>query len=541
MSRWKIALLAVLAAPLVLFGLLTGVWALFGPDDQTSDVAPNVTVAGADVGGDSPEQLQAAVEDLADRFADTEVVVRTPEFTIRRAASDMGLSVDRDATVAAALSTGRDDPGPLGPVRWLKSLLVARAAPVELRVDRSAATDAIVAGEGDHRTDPTEPSMSVTREAITMTPGEDGRRLDIDDVIDELPGKVTDVDRNIVVEARQEVVPPVVDDAAVQSVVDQATAATSHPLTVKWSDQSTEIKGEDLRAGFRLRSDGDRASLALDPAYVSTVLGQKLLQPANPTGVTFDIVGGVPTPVPGRDAVVCCDDTAPTDLANALLEGRSEVTLGTRTVTAAEGVEWAKGLGVKEVVGEFTTRHPCCANRVKNIHRMSDLTRGVLIPPGETFSANDHVGRRTLEKGFFSAPVIDEGQFKDDVGGGVSQWATTTFNAAFFAGLDIPEHKAHSIYISRYPFGREATLAYPSIDLKIRNNTPYGVVIWPTYTDTSITVQMWSTRYAIGQQSDISKSGGCGSVTVTRTRLYTNGTSDSDKFKADYNCNPPAH
>lgn len=533
--------MAVLAAPLVLFGLLTAAWALFGPDDQASDVAPNVTVAGVEVGGSTPAQLAAAVDELATSFETTPVVIRTPDFTIRDTAGDMGLSVDREGTVAGALATGRDDPGPLGPIRWLKSLLVPRAAPVELHVDRARATDAIVEGEGDRRTVPVEPTMTVTRESITLNPGADGRQLDIDEILDELPSAASDVGRRIVVEAEQAVVSPTLADDAVQAVVDQATAATSHPLTVKWSDQSAEIDGDDLRAGFRLRVEGDTARLALDPAYVSNVLGQKLLQPANPTGVTFDIVDGVPTPVPGHDAVVCCDEQAPADLADALLAGRSEVTLGTRTVTAAEGVEWARGLGVKEVVGEFTTRHPCCANRVKNIHRMADLTRGVLIPPGETFSANGHVGRRTVEKGFFNAPVIDEGQYKDDIGGGVSQWATTTFNAAFFAGLDIPEYKAHSIYISRYPFGREATLAYPSIDLQIRNNTPYGVVIWPTYTSTSITVQMWSTRYAIGTQSAISKTSGCGTVTTTRTRLYTNGTSDSDKFRADYTCNPPAH
>jgi len=215
--------------------------------------------------------------------------------------------------------------------------------------------------------------------------------------------------------------------------------------------------------------------------------------------------------------------------------------LGTRTVTAAEGVEWANTLGVKEVVGEFTTQHPCCAARVTNIHKMSDLTKGIIIAPGETFSANDTVGRRTKEKGFVSAPVIEQGKFEEDFGGGVSQWATTTFNAAFFAGLDIPEHKAHSIYISRYPFGREATLAYPSVDLKIKNNTPYGVVIYPTYTNTSITVQLWSTRFAAGAQTAISKTSGCGDVTLTRTRVFVDGRTDTDKFKANYNCNPPAH
>jgi len=135
--------------------------------------------------------------------------------------------------------------------------------------------------------------------------------------------------------------------------------------------------------------------------------------------------------------------------------------------------------------------------------------------------------------------VIEDGEFKTDVGGGISQYATTLFNAAFFAGLDIPQYQAHSVYISRYPFGREATLAYPSIDLKIRNNTPYGAVIWTSYTGSSLTVQLWSTRYATGAQTAQNKSSGCGPIATTRTRTYVDGHTDQQVFHADYTCNPP--
>jgi vancomycin resistance protein YoaR len=115
------------------------------------------------------------------------------------------------------------------------------------------------------------------------------------------------------------------------------------------------------------------------------------------------------------------------------------------------------------------------------------------------------------------------------------------FNAAFFAGLDIPEYKAHSVYISRYPFGREATLAYPGVDLKIKNNTPYAVVIWPTYTDTSITVQLYSTRFAKGEQESVTPPKGCGRITLVRKRTFVDGRTDSQKYYANYNCNPPSH
>jgi hypothetical protein len=170
---------------------------------------------------------------------------------------------------------------------------------------------------------------------------------------------------------------------------------------------------------------------------------------------------------------------------------------------------------------------------------MADIVQGAIIQPGDTFSVNDYVGRRTVANGFVSAPIIGEnGYFTDDIGGGVSQFATTLFNAAFFAGLEIPAYQAHGIYISRYPYGREATLDYGNIDLQIRNNTPYGVLIWPTYTDSSITVALYSTRYIEAGQSDQTTQpygAVCTQVTTVRQRTWlTTGEVKYDNFYATY-------
>jgi len=146
------------------------------------------------------------------------------------------------------------------------------------------------------------------------------------------------------------------------------------------------------------------------------------------------------------------------------------------------------------------------------------------------------VGKRTVEKGYVMAPIIADGQHAMDIGGGVSQFATTLFNAAFFGGLDIPEHKAHSEYISRYPFGREATVAYPSVDIKVHNETPYGVVIWPTYTASSVTIQLWSSPFATGAQTAQSPTSGCGKITTERTRTFVDGHTDKQKYYASYKC-----
>ena len=87
------------------------------------------------------------------------------------------------------------------------------------------------------------------------------------------------------------------------------------------------------------------------------------------------------------------------------------------------------------------------------------------------------MGERTAANGFVEGYIIKGGKFKKELGGGVSQSATTTFNAMFFAGLKDIQHRPHTLYINRYPAGREATVAWPTLDLKFQNDTKYGVLV----------------------------------------------------------------
>ncbi|MFM7062896.1 MAG: VanW family protein [Actinomycetes bacterium] len=426
-------------------------------------------------------------------------------------------------------------------------------------MDRATLAPALARLEGDRRVLAVEPRLDATKEAVRMVPGANGKELTTSSVAESFPTSVRSVDRPVRVRVRQEVVRPTMGDAEVAALAERAQQVTEGDITLSAAGTSVKVPGKEFRPAFLLLpkdAGRPRPALTLDQAKVTRLVQSQVSGGparngggANPTGVRFTVQGGVPVPVAGRDTVACCGPEAPGLIVAGLLDGRTTIEVPATTVTAAQGVEWASSLGVKEVVGQFTTQHPAGQPRVTNIHRIADLTRGVVIPPGETFSVNRFVGRRTKEDGFVSAPAISDGQFVDDIGGGVSQFATTLFNAAFFAGLDIPAYKPHSIYIGRYPFGREATLAYPSVDLAIRNNTPYGVVLWPSYTASSVTVQLWSTRFATGEQSGQTGGNGtptgpaaparCGRVVTERTRTFLDGRKDKDRFYANYNCNPP--
>lgn len=541
MSTPRKALIALIAAPLVVIFLISSAWALDSSVVNGDSVSRNVELAGVSVGGMSRSQLESAVEEMSERFPDTEVRIDAGDIRLDTTAGDLGLSIDVDRSVAAAWEVGRDDPMPTRPVRWAGSLLSPRSVDAVIAVDAGTMTHELEVLEGDKRSEPVEPTLEATEEGVRVIPGKDGIELTTNAVVAGMPDGVARLDAPIAVHAKRAVTTPKMTDASVQALADTANKVTSGNVKLVAAGTTFEIAGKDFRPAFSATvegtADAPTARLTISPEAVAKLLAANV--PAgsgNPTGVRFDIQNGVPVPVPGKDAQVCCAPEAPQKIVDGLLAGHTEIDLPARTMTAAEGAEWAKTLGVTQVIGEFTTRHPAGQPRVKNIHTISDSIRGLLIAPGDTFSVNQFVGKRTPEKGYVLAPVIEDGKHSEDYGGGISQFATTLFNAAFFGGLDIPAYKAHSEYISRYPYGREATLAYPSVDLKVRNNTPYGVVIWPTYTDSSVTVQLWSTPYATGAQTAQNRSSGCGKVTTQRTRTFLDGRTDQQDFHANYRC-----
>ena len=197
-----------------------------------------------------------------------------------------------------------------------------------------------------------------------------------------------------------------------------------------------------------------------------------------------------------------------------------------------------------ELLAAYTTCYEAGMNRVKNIERIADLTRGVVISPKMTFSLNAHIGQRTIAKGFVIGDALSttEGLFPS-VGGGISQFTTALFNAAFFAGLDIPKSQPHTFHFERYPYGREATINWgeigsPSrIDLDIRNNTSSDILIWTSYTPSSTTVLLYGKPLLL-EVLELPRietpQNNCTKVEIKRKRTQQDNTETIDAFNALY-------
>jgi vancomycin resistance protein YoaR len=160
--------------------------------------------------------------------------------------------------------------------------------------------------------------------------------------------------------------------------------------------------------------------------------------------------------------------------------------------------DMANQLGITDVIGEFTTGG-FAADSGANIHTVADKVNGAIVKPGDTFSLNGFTGPRTPAQGYVEAGVIEHGAPAREVGGGISQFATTLYNASYFAAMTDAGHKEHSYYINRYPPAREATVfqnpdGSSVIDVKFKNDNPTGVAVQTIWTPQSITVRLWGTR-----------------------------------------------
>ena len=288
-------------------------------------------------------------------------------------------------------------------------------------------------------------------------------------------------------------------DAEVQRVLTTiARPAVAGPVVLVAGSATFQVTPAMIARNLRFEAANGKLVPVVDGHGIAAGLPTGALSAleAPAKNASFDVSSGAPVIVPSVTGGTADLEKLGPAIAAVLPQAKPvRVDVPATGIEAAFTTAAAQRLGIKQMVSTFTTHHPCCAARVHNIHTIADIVNGHLIMPGETFSLNKFVGPRDTRRGFVEAPMIEDGLFINSVGGGVSQFATTMYNAVFFAALKDIEHHPHSYYISRYPAGREATVSYPNPNLIFQNDTATGILVTTSYTGTSLTVTFWGTKY----------------------------------------------
>ncbi|SDD46206.1 VanW family protein [Nocardioides lianchengensis] len=487
----RAVVLVVLALALLVAGGWGAAYAVAG-----DKVPRGTTVAGVDVGGRTQADAVRALEDgLAERL-DQPIAVTVGDTTEDVTPADAGLSVDLDASVEAAGGGRSWKPGRL----WDYFTGGEDLDPI-VQVDDATMGELLDRLGAEAGTLPKDGGLSFEGSGVTPIDPEVGEAIDPDVAAEAITAAYLADEPTVELELVE--AQPDIDDADVQAALDDfANPALSGPVTLVFGDSPVRLAPRDFSAALGVRAEGGVLVPDIDEKALTALVDDGIAERGAPVDATVVLRNGKPKVVPAKPGVTY----EPADVAAAFLalltkpEGERQQEVEATVDEPEFSTKDARQLRIREKVSTFTTYYPPASYRDTNIGRAAELVDGTVLKPGETFSLNDIVGERTVENGFTTGTIISNGIFKEDLGGGVSQMATTTFNAAFFAGLKDVEHKPHSVYIDRYPVGREATVAWGAVDLRFTNDTPYGVLIHANVIPSAgrsqgtVTVSMWSTK-----------------------------------------------
>ncbi|REK25010.1 MAG: hypothetical protein DWQ40_01080 [Actinobacteria bacterium] len=506
---------------------------------QGDTVAGNVEFAGERMDGKSEGEVRAFVAIRADQVLSSSLAIDTPLGEIAVALRDIGFDYDTELAIDR-LMAARHTGGPVDQfTTWVATMGSTMTVQEPIAFDPDAAATALAAMPDLTFSDPVEPGMMINDEwRLELIPGEPGSEADFESMVSQL-ADLDPLTDELTLEAPASVLPTQVTDVEAQARIDDLNEVTSSGVRLTIGGVIRQMAPAAIRRNLRLAVEPAGMEVSFDLEGFQQEIEEVFRGPiGEEVDPTFEVSGEEVTVLePGTPPQVCCSTDTAEKIGSAILDGRAgPFALTTRPQDDPEVIAWYDGSLIVEQVSTFTTPHSCCENRVINIQRMADIVRGYYMAPGEVLSLNDYVGPRTREKGFVAAGAIRAGHLTPEVGGGVSQFATTIFNAAYFAGLDFLEYQAHSLYFSRYPYGREATISNPAPDLVFENTTEYPVLIWTSYTPTSITVSMYSTKSIDVEQvaTRSSRRGQCTYVETDRERVYSDGTSVIDTFFALY-------
>lgn len=484
--RWVLGGIGVLALLYLVGVLLTG-----------TRMPANATIAGVEVGGMSPSSARDKLDKALTPKLDDTITVQHGKVSTDFKPQNIGLSLDVQRSIDEAGGTRS-----WNPVRIFGLVFGEHdSAPAIDVVDAklSPALDSL--GESINQ-DVVEAQITFKDAKPVPRKPKAGLVVDRDDTAKAIIDAylVTDKPVNVVTA----VVDPAVSAAGLEKVMTEfGEPAVSGPVTLNVGDKKVPLPPSAYAPALIVQVKDGALQPSIDPKKLAkpltdstTGIGKKAVD------ATVRIEGNKPVIVPSKVGI----GLQPGELAKTLIPVLSKkgderaLDIEAKSVDPETTTEDVEKLGIKSKVGSFTTYYPPATYRDVNQSRAASLINGTIVKPGETFSFNNTVGERTAANGFVVGTVINGGVFREEQGGGVSQVVTTTYNAAFFAGLTDVEHHPHDLYISRYPVGREATVYWGNLDMRFRNDSKYGVLI-RAYVQKSAgrpqgatTVEMWSTK-----------------------------------------------
>lgn len=451
-------------------------------------VPRGTTVAGVTIGSMAAPDAKAALNEALASVTEGPIAVSVGTIESSLDPQEAGLAFDADKTVDPLVGFT------LSPARMWQHITGSGGVEPVTAVDEEKLARALFVLAEDFKTEAVDATIQFVDGKPETTPSETGLELDSE-------GAVTFISDNWLtgaspLELPSRTIQPVINDEEVDRVLsEQAKPLVSAPISVAVEDTRKDLNPNLLASAASFATNGTKLELDIDPEVLAEYLREEIpkLEKA-PVDATIKLGDDGPEITKDKPGTKIDTESLREDVLTAAADDVRTVTLNFEETAAEHTKADIEELGIKERVSSFSTPHTSDTVRTNNLRIGAKDLNGTIVMPGETFSLIDAIYPLTAEKGYGEGGMIIDGILKRAVGGGMSQLATTVYNAAFFAGLEDVEHKPHSQYFSRYPEGREATLASPHVDLKFRNNSDHGIMIESWVGDGQVNVVFWGTK-----------------------------------------------
>ena len=461
---------------------------LYGVDLAMSEgkVPRGVTVGGVDISGvDKSQAEQRLRNDLGERTRQP-VTVLAGNMSTKLEPTQSGMQVDWGATVDQA---GQQ---PLNPITRIRSFFETREVGIISKITDENLNRSLNRVERELTRDPQNAELSVNTEGkADIKEDKPGQTVDRELLSSEVRDNWLNTDGRVNVEAT--ITPADADkDAAERAAKQYVVPATAKKLVFHGREKvDGVITPQNWHDILTFKVEGGEFMPQWNTEKVQEILGEQLSSTeVEYRDASFEFHGDDIEVVPSKDGVaIQWKETLGDFQAKALDKKKRDHQVLYEEKKAKYTTAQAKKAHFDDVVGTFTTGG-FSGSSGTNIRRVAEMVDGAIVLPGETFSLNGHTGPRGTEQGFVESGIIIDGHVGKAVGGGISQFATTLYNASYFAGMEDVAHTPHSYYISRYPAGREATVYEGAIDLKFKNPFDTPVRIRTRVSDSDVTVEL---------------------------------------------------
>jgi vancomycin resistance protein YoaR len=475
-------------------------------------IYPGVSIFGTDLGGLTPAEAEIVLQQRFQDYQPVKLTLRYGERTWAVSPQGMGVSLDAKATALSAYVVGREGSTlkrlwDQGQILWL-----GHAAPFTLLIDEGIGTLYLSRLAQEINQPVRDAALVVHDLQVEAVPSQVGHEVGIAATRQIIYQRIATLSGGTVDLVVHQTPPAIADVSQAKSDVERILG---NPLILRLPDEGGGEGGEivytldqtvlaEMLTLRQLKRDDGQVTLAagLDQDRLMAhlqELAKQIDRPPRDGRFDFDAATETLTPIVTSQDGRSLNITETVRLVNVqAVTDQSQVFLPVTITKPQVATENAESLGIKELISEATTHFKGSSQgRMHNIQVAASLFHGLVIPPGGTFSFNEHLGEVSAATGYEESIIIWGNRSAVGIGGGVCQVSTTAFRAAFWGGYPITERWAHGYRVGWYepPVGMDATVYSPQVDFKFVNDTPRYLLI-ETETDLkagTVTFRFYST------------------------------------------------